>query len=159
MLALVIDYMSAGPDSLRDRAAFLLALAGFRDGFDGSPLDQWTVQQAHMLIGKLLDMTGGAYIAGASINTVTGAAMGCLAIYAIGCLVPDRFSGRMGRWAALRFPRTGVAKINVKLWVLAFLLGILADLSRGAVGDFVNTAVEMLTLFVSPIPIVLFGSA
>lgn len=159
MLALVIDYMSVGPDSLRDRIAFLLALAGFRDGFNGSPLDRWTVGMLRDGIQWLLDQTNGAYIAGASINVVIGASVGVLAVYAVGCVLPDRFSGKLGRWAALSFPKAGVYRINYKLWGVAFLLGILADLGRGMIGEATNTTVVALTYFVSPIPLALFGSA
>lgn len=159
MLAFVIDYMSIGPNSLRDRIAFLMALAGFRDGFNGSPLDAWTVGKLRAGIQWLLDSTNGAYIAGASINIVIGSAVGVLAIYVIGCLLPDRFSGKLGRWAALSFPSSASMRINWKLWACAFLLGILADLGRGVIGEFVNTTVVALTYFVAPVPIVLFGSA
>ncbi len=159
MLAFVIDYMSVGPDSLRDRIAFLMALAGFRDGFNDSPLDAWTVGRLSDGIGWLLDQTGGAYIAGASINTTIGAGVGVLAIWTIGCLMPDRFAGKLGRWATLSFPRAAVYRINWKLWVIALLLGMLADLGRGVVGTAVETVVVWLTYFVSPVPIVLFGAA
>jgi hypothetical protein len=40
-----------------------------------------------------------------------------------------------------------------------FLLGVLADLGRGLVGELTDTAVVALTVFVAPIPIALFGSA
>jgi hypothetical protein len=158
MLAFVIDYMSIGRDSLRDRVAFLLAIAGFRDGFNGSPADRWTVGKLSDGIGWLLDQTNGAYIAGASINIIIGAGVGVLAIYATGCLVPDRASKKLGRWAALNFPTSSVYRINWKLWGIAFLLGVLADLGRGLVGELTNTAVVALTFFVAPIPITLFGS-
>lgn len=158
VLAFVVDYMSVGPDSLRDRAAFLLALAGFRDGFDGSPADAWTVGKLSDGIGWLLDQTNGAYIAGTSINIAIGAGVGVLAIYAVGCLVPDRFSKKAGRWAALHFPTSAARRINWKLWVMAFLLGVLADLGRGLVGEMTEGAAVMLTSLVAPIPILLFGS-
>ena len=46
VLALIIDYMSVGPNSLRDRLAFLMGVAAIREGFNGSPLDRWTVGTA-----------------------------------------------------------------------------------------------------------------
>jgi hypothetical protein len=158
VLAFVVDYMSVGPDSLRDRAAFLLALAGFRDGFNESPADDWTVGKLSDGIGWLLKQTNGAYIAGTAINVAIGAAVGVLAIYAVGCLVPDRLSKRAGRWAALSFPTSQARRINYKLWAMAFLLGVLADLGRGLIGETTETAVVALTYFVAPIPIALFGS-
>ncbi|MEK8108636.1 hypothetical protein NKG94_34370 [Micromonospora sp. M12] len=77
LLALVVDYMSVGPNSLRDRLAFLLAVPAVREGFNDSPLDKWTVGAATGAIEKLLDTTGGAYIAGASVNAVLGPLSGC----------------------------------------------------------------------------------
>ena len=157
-LAFVIDYMSIGKDSLRDRLAFLFAIAGFRDGFNGSPADRWTVGKLSDGIGWLLDQTNGAYIAGASVNIAIGAGVGVLAIYAVGCLLPNKASAKVGRWATLNFPKSSAGRINWKLWALAFLLGVLADLARGLVGDLTETAVVALTFFVAPIPIALFGS-
>lgn len=159
VLAFVVDYMSVGPDSLRDRLAFLLALAGFRDGFNESPADAWTVEKLHDGIGWLLDQTNGAYIAGASINTLVGALVGCLALFAVGCVIPDRFAGKLGRFAALKFPTSAARRINYKLWALAFLLGVLADLGRGIIGEATESTVVALTYFVAPIPLALFGSA
>lgn len=158
MLAFVIDYMSIGKDSLRDRLAFLLAIAGFRDGFDGSPADKWTVGKLSDGIEWLLDQTNGAYIAGTSINIAIGAGVGVLAIYAVGCLLPNKASARVGRWATLNFPKSSAGRINWKLWLIAFLLGVLADLGRGLVGELTEGAVVALTTIVAPIPIMLFGS-
>jgi len=123
VLAFVIDRMSVGPEWWRDRAAFLMAIAGFRDGFNKSPADEWTVEKLGMLIQGLLDQTKGAYVAGASINALIGATVGVLAMYATGCLLPDRASKGLGRWATLKFPQSGLGKVNWKLWVVAFLLG------------------------------------
>lgn len=158
MLAFVIDYMSIGKDSLRDRLAFLLAIAGFRDGFDGSPADKWTVGKLSDGIGWLLDQADGAYVAGTSINIAIGAGVGVLAIYAVGCLLPNKASAKVGRWATLNFPKSSAGRINWKLWAIAFLLGVLADLGRGMVGELTEGAVVALTFFVAPIPIMLFGS-
>jgi hypothetical protein len=159
ILALVVDYMSVGPDSLRDRLAFLLAVPGFRDGFNGSPLDAWTVQRLHDGLGYLLAQTDGAYIAGASINVLLGAGVGILAIYTIGCLLPDRAASKLGRFAGLSFPSTGMHRINWKLWLCAFLLGILADLGRGVIGEATEGLVVALTALVAPLPTLLFGAA
>lgn len=159
LLALVVDYMSVGPDSLRDRFAFLLALPGFRDGFNGSPIDQWTVQRLSEAIGYLLDQTGTAYIAGASINVLLGAGVGILAIYTVGCLLPVKASTKLGRFAALTFPTSAARRLNWKLWLVAFLLGILSDVCRGAVGELTNGAVVALTALVAPLPTLLFGAA
>ncbi|MEV4708886.1 hypothetical protein [Actinoplanes sp. NPDC049316] len=159
LLALVVDYMSVGPDSLRDRLAFLLAVPGFRDGFNGSPLDAWTVQRLHDAIGFLLEQTDGAYIAGASINVLIGAGVGILALYTVGCLLPVKAASKLGRFAAMTFPTSAIRRLNWKLWLCAFLLGILADLGRGVIGEATEGAVVALTDLVGPLPILLFGAA
>jgi len=159
ILAFVIDYMSAGPDSLRDRIAFLFALAGFRDGFDGSPLDRWTVQRASDGIGWLLEQTGDAYIAGASANAIVGAGVGALALYVVGCMLPARASKKLGRLAAINFPRSPAFRINWKLWVAAFLLGILAELGKGLIAGWVETAVTWTTVLADVAIGLLFGAS
>lgn len=159
LLALVVDYMSVGPNSLRDRLAFLLALPAVREGFDGSPLDAWTVGTLTQLIEQLLESTDGAYIAGASINAVLGAAVGILWIYTVGCLLPVKASKRLGRFATLTFPQSPLYRINTRLWIAAVLLGMMADLPAGLVGDLTEGSVDILTGLVSPLPELLFGAA
>ena len=159
LLALVVDYMSVGPNSIRDRIAFLLAVPAIREGFNGSPLDGWTVDTLRRVITQLLDATGGAYIAGASANLLIGAAVGVLWIYTVGCLLPVRFSKKLGRFATLTFPQSALFRLNGKLWFAAILLGMLADLPRGIVGELTNGFVNFLTGVVAPIPTVLFGDA
>lgn len=160
-LAFVIDFLSVGKDSLRDRVAFLFYLAAIRDGFDGSPLDRWTVQKLNEGIGWLLDQPAfsGAYIAGANINVFVGASVGCLAIYATACLAPAKLSKYAGRIATLSFPSTAAHRINWKLLGLAALLGMLADLGRGLIGEATDASVEALTWIVAPLPVILFGAA
>lgn len=159
VLALVIDFMSVGPDSIRDRLAFLLAVAGFRDGFNDSPLDRWTVTKLSEMIGWALDQTGTAYIAGASANAVVGALVGCLALYTVGCLLPVRTAARLGRFAAISFPSSNIHRLNYRLWACAFLIGIMAELPRGLIGGWTEGAVIFLTTFISPLVILLFGAA
>src|SRR5690349_22447973 len=106
LLALVVDWMSVGPNSIRDRIAFAFALAAVREGFNGSPLDQWTVGFLGGLIEQLLAATKGAYIAGAAVNTVVGAAVGILWIYTVGCVLPVKASKKLGRFATLSFPQS-----------------------------------------------------
>jgi hypothetical protein len=154
-LALVIDYLSVGPNSLRDRVAFLLGLAAIRQGFDGSPLDRWTVEQLGTVIGTLKGMAGGAKIAGASTEGLIGVFVGVLFIYTVGCLLPVNASKRFGKFAALTFPVGG--KINWKLWLCAALLGMLADLPGGLIGVAVRWFVDTITALVAPLPALLFG--
>lgn len=158
MLALVIDYMSFGPNSVRDRIAFLIALVSFRQGFNGSTLDQWTVGAATDLINMLKGMTGGAYIAGAATQVVLSAAIGILAIYTVGCLLPIKANKKLGAFANLTFRDSPAKRINVQLWVMAAILGMTAELPGGLVGTLLTTAIDALTKVVSPLPNWLFGA-
>jgi hypothetical protein len=157
LLALVTDYLSVGPNSIRDRLAFLLALPAIHEGFDGSPLDNWTVGALTRVIDTAKHMTGGAYIAGAVTSAVLGAAVGVLAIYTVGALMPDKFSARLGRFAAISFPTSAMYRINYKLWSCATLLGLLSDLPGGSVGGLLRAAITMLTGAAIAVPFTLFG--
>lgn len=159
LLALVVDYMSVGPNSLRDRLAFLMAVPAIREGFNGSPLDGWTVDFLRATIGQLLNATGGAYIAGASVSLLVGAAVGILFIYTVGCLLPMKASKRLGRFATLTFPQSPLYRLNLKLWIAAILLGMLADLPGGIIGDLTEGFVNFLTGVVAPLPALLFGAS
>ena len=159
LLALVVDWMSVGPNSIRDRLAFFLALAAVREGFNGSPLDQWTVGFLGGFIDQLLESTGGAYIAGASVNAVVGAAVGILWIYTVGCVLPIKTSKKLGRFATLSFPQSPLYRLNMQMWAIAFLLGMMSDLPGGAVGDMTESSIDMVTALVAPLPEFLFGSA
>jgi hypothetical protein len=157
LLAIVVDYMSVGPDSLRDRIAFLMAVPAIREGFDGSPLDAWTVGWLSSIIDTLKGMADGAYIAGATTSVLVGAVIGVAAIYAVACLLPDRASKKLGRFAAMRFPTSAMYRINIKLWILAILIGLCADLPSGIVGDWLTWAVDGLVTLSATIPFTLFG--
>jgi hypothetical protein len=158
MFALVVDWMSFGPNSVRDRIAFLLAIVGFRQGFNGSPLDKWTVGAATNLINTLKGMSGGAYITGAATQVVLSAAVGVLAIYTVGCLLPEKASKKLGAFAQLGFPNSPAKRINTKLWVMAAILGMLAELPGGVVGSLLTSGIDALTQIVSPLPAFLFGA-
>jgi hypothetical protein len=159
LLALVVDWMSVGPNSIRDRVAFFFALAAVREGFNGSPLDQWTVGFLGGFIEQLLASTGGARIAGASVNTGVGASVGILWIYTVGCVLPVKASKKLGRFATLSFPQSPLYRLNAQMWVLAFLLGMLSDLPGGAIGDLTEASIDFVTALVAPLPAYLFGSA
>lgn len=158
LLALVVDWMSFGPDSTRDKIAFLIAIVCFRQGFNGSPLDKWTVGAATSGIDTLKSMTGGAYIAGAATQVVLSAAVGILAIYAVGCLLPAKLNKKLGKFAELAFPSAAIKRINTKLWVMAAILGMTAELPGGIVGDLLTKSIDALTHLVSPLPALLFGA-
>ncbi|HEX8628382.1 MAG TPA: hypothetical protein VF755_09460 [Catenuloplanes sp.] len=157
LLALLIDWMSVGPNSLRDRAAFLMAVPAIREGFNGSPLDAWTVDLASSWIEKLLDMTGAAYIAGASVSAILGALIGLLFIYVVGCLLPVKASKKLGRFATLSFPQSPLYRLNAKLWIAAILLGMMADLPGGVVGETTAFCVDFFAELFAPLPGWMFG--
>jgi hypothetical protein len=136
LLALVIDYMSFGPNSIRDRLAFLMGLVAIRAGFNGSQLDAWTVDALSRAIDTLKGMTGGAYIAGAATQAQT----------------------KLGKFATISFKDSGMSRINTQLWVMALLLGLLGDLPGGIVGGILNGGIGVLTEIFQPLPNFLFGS-
>lgn len=157
LLALVVDYLSVGPNSIRDRLAFLMALPAIREGFNGSPLDAWTVGALSNLIDTLKGMASGAYIAGAVTSVILGAGIGVLAIYTVGALLPNKFSNKLGKFAAMKFPTSAIHRLNYKLWLCAALLGMLADLPGGLVGQMLTWSVDFLVSTTATIPFTLFG--
>lgn len=157
LLALTIDWMSIGPNSVRDRLAFVMGLAAVREGWNGSQLDQWTVNLFSQFIEQLKATTGGAYIAGAATSAVLSAGIACLSIYAVGCLLPNKLSAKAGAWAGYTFPTSPGKKINSKLWVLAILLGLMSDLAGGLVGQVVNGAIDGAAGICAGLPQTLFG--
>jgi hypothetical protein len=152
MLALVVDYLSVGPDSIRDRLAFLMALPAIREGFDGSPLDTWTVGALSGGIDMLKQAAAGAYIAGAITSFVLGAGIIVLGIYTVGALLPDKASKRLGRFATIHLPKSALHRINYKLWLCAALLGMLADLAGGSAGNILRGAIDLTAKFASLVP-------
>jgi len=157
LLAFVVDYLSVGPDSIRDRLAFLMALPAIREGFNGSPLDQWTVGALSQVIDAAKNAAHGSYLAGAVTPAVLGAGIGLLAIYTIGALLPDKFAGKLGRFASMKFPTSAIHRINYKLWICAALLGLMADLPRGAAGAWLTTAIDALAYPAAGLVNFLFG--
>lgn len=159
LMALVLDYLTVGPPWLRDRLAFVFAVVAIREGFDGSPLDRWTVRQLAGVIEWALDQTGGAYIAGAAANVVLGVLVGCVAIYVIGQMLPVKLTTRLGRFAALKFKPSPTNKLNVPLWVTAALIGLMLDLPQGWVGGSLRWLYSTALHAVAPLPANLFGAA
>jgi hypothetical protein len=158
LLALVVDWMSVGPNSIRDRIAFLLGLVAIHEGFNGSPLDRWTVGAMTDGIDMLKNMAGDARIAGAATQVVLSAVVGILAIYTVGALLPDKMTTKLGAFAKISFPASAAQRINYKLWAMAVLLGMLADLPGGVVGGILNGAIGILTEIAQPLPNFLFGA-
>lgn len=170
MLALVIDWMSVGPNSLRDRIAFCLAVPAIAEGFNAGPLQRFTVGLLAGAINQGKAAAGDSYIAGANTSTLIGAMVGILFIYTIGCLVPEKWSNRLGPYARLAFSRGGGPgpgvggvgagvknRLNVRLWVCATLLGVLYALPQGAVGEAMRGFISLLDSIAAPLPAALFG--
>lgn len=171
LTALLIDYTSFGPDSIRDRLAFLLGLAAIRSGWDGSPVDRYTVDFVSGWIDQAKS-TGNTGLAQASTAAIVGVLVALLALYCVGCLLPVKASAKLGGFALLAFTPGGGApaaasqgrpgrlskyRLNLRLWTCAWLLGMMADLAGGAVGDTVNSLVNGLVALVAPLPNFLFG--
>lgn len=171
LLALVIDWMSFGPNSIRDRIAFCLALPAISEGFNGGPLDRFTVEALGAAIDRLKAAGGDSYIAGANTGRVIAALVGILFLYTIGVLMPEKWSNKLGPYARLAFSRTGGGvvsvtgpagggakrRLNWRLWACAALLGVLVELPGGLVGELLRTFVSVLDAVASPLPAFLFG--
>lgn len=170
LIALVIDYMSIGPDFVRDRIAFCLAVPAVRVGWDGSQLDLWTVQ----VVARIVDTAkraGNDDLAAANTALIVGLLAGVLFIYCVGCLLPAKASARLGKFAQLAFsgsgkpggalggPAMGASKyrLNTRLWVCAVLLGMTAEMPGGLVGEASLGFVLALTTIVTPVPAIVFG--
>jgi hypothetical protein len=160
LLALVIDFSSFGPNSLRDRVAFCMACPAIREGFDGSPLDQWTVQKLHQLIEALLHSppVDGSRLAGASVNLLIGAVIGLTWLYAILCLLPAKLSKRLGRAATLTWPTSPLGRLNLPLWGVAIVLGLMADLPGGAIGMACRASIDILIAPITAVVAWMFGA-
>lgn len=168
LTALVVDWMSVGPNSVRDRLAFLLALPATRVGWDDSPLDRWTVQMLTTWIDEA-KRTGNSTLAQASTSMVLGVLVAILAVYCVGCLLPDKASATLGDFAHHSFskgagggPRVPGARaskyrLNTRLWLCAIFLGMLADIPGGLVGTILRAFIDADTKIVAPIPNFLFG--
>ena len=157
MLALVVDYMSIGPGSIRDRIAFFMALPAIRAGFGGGPLEAWTVDKLSQLIDSLKGLAGASYIAGTATDVFVGAVVGVLAIYTVGVLLPVKAAKRFGAFAQLTWGASPGQRLNGRLWASAILLGVLADVPHGIVGDLLRGGIDFLSSWVGLLPGLLFG--
>lgn len=165
LLALAIDAWSIGPDSIRDRIAFVIALPAIRAGWDGTEFDRWTVMQLERFIDAA-KAQGGQTIAQASTTFVLSASIGLLFLFCLGALLPNSASSRLGSYATINFRgrtiRTvgsggGGHRLNWTLWTCAIVLGMLSDLPRGLIGDLVKFTVNLMTSLVAGLPEMLFG--
>ena len=159
LLALVIDYSSLGPDSWRDKIAFCLAVVGIRVGFNGSQLDRWTFDRLAGFIDFAKDQAGDAYIARAITSQLIGIFVGCLFVYVILCLLPEWrwIKKKLGPAASIAFPSGSRFRLNGRLWLCAFFLGLMAELANGWVGGLTTGFVDLLTRIETPLPNLIFG--
>lgn len=159
LMALAVDYISIGPNEVRDRVAFLMAIPAYYEGFNGSKLDAWTLDLLKGVIqfGLTRAKDSGAYIGAASAAAIVGVFVFCLWLYGLACLLPQRFSKKLGRFATVAFPPSGVWAINWKLQLVALLLGLLGDVPLGWVGDLTLGTNDFLADILAPLPGLLVG--
>jgi hypothetical protein len=159
LMAIAVDYVSIGPNWFRDRLAFLMAIAAVYEGFNGSQLDAWTLARLTDLIHFGLDQAqnSGAYIGAALATPVVGVLIGCVWLYGLGALLPQKASKKLGRFASVNFPPSGIWAINYKLWAVAILLGLLGDVPLGWVGSLTGGTNEFLASLFAPLPGILLG--
>lgn len=172
MMALLVDGLSIFPQAWRDRVAFFLGLAAIREGWDGSPVDRYTVD----LLSGWIDtakQSGNATIAQAATAQILGVLVAGVAVYAAGVLMPPSWSAKAGDLAKLSWSKKGGGpgvgppgagggvkfKLTAKLWICAFLLGLMAELPGGLIGTLILGLVTGIVGAVAPIPNVLFGVA
>jgi hypothetical protein len=158
LIALFVDGARVGSDGVRHRVAFLLAVTSIRAGWDGSAADRWTVGQLSTAITELAK-TGNKGLHIEHADDVIGALIGVVMLYAIGVMMPVRWSRIpwVGKWANATFG-TSKGKFNPKLWGCAIVLGLMSDLTGGVVGGLVNTVLsDILVPLCGHIPDWLFG--
>ena len=156
-LAVTIDALSVGPDSIRDRVAFFLAVPAIYEGFNGSPVDQWTIEKLSALIDQAKEAGTGTYIAGAATQAILGIGVFVVVVLTIGVLLPMKASAKLGKFAAYTFKVKDSSRLNWKLWGSAAIIGMFCDLPMGWFGDLVVSCVVALDGFVSILPGSLMG--
>lgn len=162
LLGLAIDYISIGPNWLRDRIAFLMYIASVYEGFNGSQLDAWTLETLTGFIRGTLNTAGDAYIASTPAKTagaLVGILVGAVWLYGVAMMLPAKASKRFGRFATVSFPPSGVWAINTKLLLTAIALGLLGDVPLGWVGYVTHSTNMTLAGFFAPLPDLLLGGA
>lgn len=174
LLALIVDVMRVGPEWLKDRLAFFLALAAIREGFGGSILERWTVDALVGVIDGGFGIVGSdIYVTQAGASVVVQVLIGAVALYCVGVLLPVKATKWVGGFAKLSFARRGGKsgakaaatdshgeryQLNTPLWTCAWILGLLADLPQGGVGGFVRGLIDIVTTAVAaPLASTLFG--
>jgi hypothetical protein len=156
-LAFVVDYLSIGPDSWRDRFAFMILLPSIYAG--------WADSGLHKGLKKLISDTTASGVK-ATGSTEDPAAMGEAAvkflvllvlIYTLGCMAPAKWQQKCGRWAALSFKTKAKARMNIKLWACAIILGVLGSVLGGLSGQVLTTALDLSAHITAGLPAMLVG--
>ncbi|GIJ51338.1 hypothetical protein Val02_82240 [Virgisporangium aliadipatigenens] len=173
-MALMIDWLSIGPDDWRDRLAFCLGMPAIRAGWDGSPADRATIDLISTWVEEI-KKTGNATLAQTSTASVISVLAAALAIYCFGVLAPAKWSNKLGKLALATFrgksgaaaaggppvagPRVGGKgrQLNPKLWACAYLIAITVELTGGLVGMAAQGSVSALTKVVGFVPGLVFG--
>lgn len=186
MLALLVDGLSIFPQHWRDRLAFFMGLAAIREGWDGSPVDTYTTAllsgwidaakatgNARLAADSSLQAVGGPVVQAATAQ-ILGVAIAGVAIYTLGVLAPPSWSKKLGELAKLSWtkgkgggpgigpPGTGGGpkfKLTAKLWLCAFLLGLMAEVPGGLIGTLILGAVTGIVSAWAPLPGIIFGAA
>lgn len=159
IIAFIMDYLSIFPAWVQLRLTFASVVTAVNVGFDDSPLDKWTVDKASELIQSALNMADGAYIAGASARVIVGCLVGILSIWTLGCMLPLKWSKRLGRITTLQFKESPLRKLSPMVWGLAVPLGLLADMPDGWIGDVTGFCLDVYSWVTAPLPGLIFGAS
>lgn len=154
LMAMVIDYVSVGPNSIRDRLAFAVAVACITEGFNGSSIDKFIVGAVGGVIDETKRWSGDAYIADANTNYVIGGIVTVAWIFTIGVMLPAKAHKRLGRFAQLTFECK--TRLNWKLWGCAIFHGLTTDLAQGWLGHVFQVVLKYDTFIVAIIARILF---
>lgn len=159
IIAFLLDYLNIFPSWAQLRLTFAAVVTAVHVGFDDSPLDKWTVDKASELIQAALDQAKGAWIAGASANVIVGCLVGILSLWTLGCMLPLKWSKRLGRITTLQFKESPIRKLSPMVWGLAIPLGLLADMPAGWIGVLTSFCLEVYSWVTSPLPSLIFGAS
>jgi hypothetical protein len=159
LIGVLVDYLSFLPNWLRDRIAFTAYTAGIFEGFNGSQLDAWTLDRLTGFIRWALDQPifTGAYIAGASAGGIIGLLVFGVWVYALGCFLPVKAGKRLGRFATLTYPPSGMRAVNGRMMAVAAALGLFGDVPPAWIGDLTSGTNALLAQAYAPVLVLLLG--
>lgn len=177
LLALIIDYTSAGPDSIRDIVAFTMALPAIADGWSGQWLAKWTVGWLGGVLETGMKHSGSEYMATISGAGMIGVMLGLLVFFATFCIIPAKIGAKfkVGKLSGLTFRSVKFGKkkggiedvadegaskrrLCFPLWACAIILGLLWPLAMGWAGDILQFEINSFAWVWKPIPNKLFGA-